>query len=63
MPIFFGPYNVVDITSGSSSKICSLPNLFNALITPGPIASPQDLSLGKIALSKIPTFNSGFNFL
>jgi len=43
--------------------MCSLLNLFKALITPGPIASPQDLSLGKIALSIIPTFKSGFKFL
>ena len=32
-------------------------------ITPGPIASPQDLSLGKSALSTIATFRTGFNFL
>ena len=58
-----GPNKDVEITSGSPSRICSLLNLFKALITPGPIASPQALSLGKIALSIIPTFKSGFKFL
>ena len=38
-------------------------NLFNALITPGPIASPQDLSLGNTALSIIPILKFGFKFL
>ena len=42
--------------------MCSLLNLFNALITPGPIASPQDLSLGNIALSINPTVKLGFKF-
>ena len=54
---------MVDTTCGSFSKICSLLNLFKALITPGPIASPHDLSLGNIALSIRPTFKVGFNFL
>jgi len=40
-----------------------LSNLFNAFITPGPIASPHDLSLGKNSLSITPTLSSGFNFL
>ena len=32
-------------------------------MTPGPIASPQDLSLGNIALSIIPIFKFGSKFL
>ena len=52
-----GPNKDVDITSGSSSSMCSLLNLFKALITPGPIASPHDLSLGKIALSIMPIYD------
>ena len=55
--MFFGPNKVVETTSGSESSMCSFPNLFKAFITPGPMASPQDLSLGNSALSKIPIFN------
>ena len=53
----------METTWGSPSKMCSLLNLFRALITPGPIASPHDLSLGKIDLSTKPTTKSGFKFL
>ena len=55
--MFLGPNKVVETTSGSASSMCSFPNLFKAFITPGPMASPQDLSLGNSALSKIPIFN------
>ena len=55
--MFLGPNKVVETASGSPSNMCSFPNLFNAFITPGPMASPQDLSLGNSALSKIAIFN------